>query len=76
MKLYNALHTELISELGVSARESRLSQIDPTVLQRLVRDKEVTPVFDHMMALVRSKPTSEWPRTKTHVRQSQMRLGK
>ena len=67
VKLCNALHAELISELGVGARGSRLSKIELTVLQRLVRDKEVTPVFDHMLALVRSNSTSEWPRTSRHV---------
>ena len=63
VKLCNPLHAELISKLDVGVRRSCLSQIEPTVLQRLVRDKEVTPVFDHMLAFVRSKPTSEWPRT-------------
>ena len=67
MKLCNSFHAELISKLGVGVRGSRLSQIEPKVLQRLVRDKEVTPVFDHMLALVRLKPTSEWPRTSRHI---------
>ena len=44
-----------------------MSQIEPTVLQRLVRDKEVIPVFNHMLALVRSNPTSEWPLTSRHI---------
>ena len=67
VKLCNALHAELISKLGVGVRGSHLSQIEPTVLKRLVRDKEVIPVFDHMLALVRSKATSEWPHTSRHM---------
>ena len=63
VKLCNPLHAELISKLGVDARGSRLSQIEPIVLQRLVRDKEVMPVFDHMPTFVRLKATSKWPRT-------------
>ena len=67
VKFCNTLHAELISKLGVGARGSCLSQIEPTVLQRLVRDKEVTPVFDHMLALVHSRPTLEWPCTSRHM---------
>ena len=67
MKLCNALHAELISKLCVGARGSRLSQIEPTLLQFLVRDKEMTPVFTYMLALVRSKPTSECPHTSRHM---------
>ena len=67
VKLCNALHAELISKLGVGVRGNRLSQFEPTVLQQLVRDKGVIPVFDHILPLVRSKPTSEWPPMSRHM---------
>ena len=44
-----------------------MSQIKPAVLQQPVREKEVISVFGYMLALIRSKPTSEWPRMTRHM---------
>ena len=54
VKFCNILHAELISKLGMGARGSHVLQSELTVLQRLVRDKKVTAVFDHILVLVRS----------------------
>ena len=70
VKFCNILHAELISKLGMGVRGSHVLQSELTVLQRLVRDKEVTPVFDHMLALVRYFRVAS--HEQTHVCRSQV----
>ena len=63
----NAFHTELISKLVVSGARSKVSRMDLQVLNRMVRDKEVRPIFEHVLAAARSSTSADWTMAKRHM---------